>query len=197
MHTTPEHSSCRGHPSLLPQRCRSSAWLCGDFLASCSCCCARGRLGSSRPRGLSPLCFPSAVLFQHLIIYRGLCGRLCRGSYCLIELLDSSTAKIITHTQNCTPGLGGITHPVLSSLLRGSPSSPGWEWRGVQRFPAPRWELIPRLCPSLLPPILHDIPSAASARHPQHCCVGPLPLCWRGGGSIHPNLLSSTDECLG
>lgn len=40
-------------------------------------------------------CFPSAVLFQHLIIYRGLCGRLYRGSYCLIELLDSRAAKII------------------------------------------------------------------------------------------------------
>lgn len=52
---------------------------------------------------LSPCCFPSAVLFQHLIIYRGLCGQLYRGSYCLIELLDSSAAKIITRVKKRYP----------------------------------------------------------------------------------------------
>lgn len=52
---------------------------------------------------LTPCCFPSAVLFQHLIIYRGLCGRLYRGSYCLIELLDSSAAKIIRSVKKKIP----------------------------------------------------------------------------------------------
>lgn len=51
---------------------------------------AGGRIPLSDP---SPCCFPSAGLFQRLIIYRRLCGQLYRGSYCLIELLDSSAAK--------------------------------------------------------------------------------------------------------
>lgn len=52
---------------------------------------------------LSQCCFPSAVLFQHLIIYCRLCGQLYRGSYCLIELLDSSAAKIITRVKKMIP----------------------------------------------------------------------------------------------
>lgn len=52
---------------------------------------------------LSRCCFPSAVLFQHLIIYCGLCGQLYRGSYCLIELLDSRAAKIITRVKKMIP----------------------------------------------------------------------------------------------
>lgn len=81
---------------------------------------------------LSPCCFPSAVLFQHLIIYRGLCGRLYRGSYCLIELLDSSAAKIITCVKKRSPleeqpgawadlpmAVGGSTHPGTSARLAG------------------------------------------------------------------------------
>lgn len=44
----------------------------------------------------SQCCFPSAVLFQHLISYCGLCGQLHRGSSCLIELLDSRAAKTMT-----------------------------------------------------------------------------------------------------
>lgn len=63
-------------------------------------CCGRARDEQGRREDSSriPLhaASPSAGLFQHLIIYRRLCGQLYRGSYCLIELLDSSAAKIGT-----------------------------------------------------------------------------------------------------
>lgn len=74
----------------------------------------QSRSGSSRPRGLSPCCFPSAGLFQHLIIYCGLRGRLYRGSYCLIELLDSGAAKIITRRQKMGPRPRGPAGTALS-----------------------------------------------------------------------------------
>lgn len=101
-----------GAPRTAPGPCPCVAPRAPSCLGSarprCSCCCrGRSRSGSSRPRGLSPCCFPSAVLFQHLIIYRGLRGRLYRGSYCLIELLDSGAAKIITRRQKMGPRLHG------------------------------------------------------------------------------------------
>lgn len=97
---------------------------------------------------LSPCCFPSAVLFQHLIIYRGLCGQLYRGSYCLIELLDSSAAKIITRVKKRYPleeqpgdraelpvVEEGSTHPGARAGL------PGEVW--VAHHPCPTSPLAP------------------------------------------------------
>lgn len=109
-----------GAPRTAPGPCPCVAPRAPSCLGSarprCSCCCrGRSRSGSSRPRGLSPCCFPSAVLFQHLIIYRGLRGRLYRGSYCLIELLDSGAAKIITRRQKMGPRLHGPAGTAPSS----------------------------------------------------------------------------------
>lgn len=68
----------------------------------------------------SPCCFPSAGLFQHLIIYCRLCGQLYRGSYCLIELLDSSAAKIGTGT-----GKKGFPPSCRAARGTGTAQSPG------------------------------------------------------------------------
>lgn len=89
--------------------------------------------GGRIPPGSLSMLLPSAGLFQRLIIYRRLCGQLYRGSYCLIELLDSSAAKTGT-------GAGkkkkGSPHPSLSGSPGSTDSTIPWERSG---FPEEIW----------------------------------------------------------
>lgn len=74
--------------------------------------------GGRIPPGSLSMLLPSAGLFQRLIIYRRLCGQLYRGSYCLIELLDSSAAKTGTEA-------GKKKKRIPPPLLVGQPGKQG------------------------------------------------------------------------
>lgn len=159
---------------------------------------------------LSPCCFPSAVLFQHLIIYRGLCGRLYRGSYCLIELLDSSAAKIITRVKKRYPldkqpgeradlpvvggdGGGGGQHPPQGQTwaCRGGLGSPAHVPRPEDCETQPEGRGMPRGSERS---VVGALRGAQGVAERGCCCPAAPPARWahvvaephRGAAGIHP-----------